>query len=81
MYKFFLNQLQSSEESCWLFEDEEGRKRGPHSLAQLYSWHHSGYLLDSLMVSDKNCNYFLMENCPFFFLFPSWFSLVNLLRM
>ncbi|XP_077231567.1 histone-lysine N-methyltransferase ATXR7-like isoform X2 [Tasmannia lanceolata] len=42
--------LQSSEESCWVFEDVEGRKHGPHSLAEIYSWHCSGYLHDSLMI-------------------------------
>eukprot|EP00268_Persea_americana_P050326 TRINITY_DN5463_c1_g1_i13.p1 TRINITY_DN5463_c1_g1~~TRINITY_DN5463_c1_g1_i13.p1 ORF type:complete len:1390 (+),score=293.65 TRINITY_DN5463_c1_g1_i13:255-4424(+) len=40
----------SSEESCWLFEDEEGRKHGPHSLAELYSWHRSGCIHESLMI-------------------------------
>lgn len=40
----------SSEESCWMFEDEEGRKHGPHSLAELYYWHHSSYLHDSLAI-------------------------------
>ncbi|XP_008796455.2 histone-lysine N-methyltransferase ATXR7 isoform X2 [Phoenix dactylifera] len=40
----------SSEESCWMFEDEEGRKHGPHSLAELYYWHHSSYLHDSLVI-------------------------------
>ncbi|KAK3018199.1 hypothetical protein RJ639_002892, partial [Escallonia herrerae] len=39
----------SGEESCWLFEDELGKKHGPHSLVELYSWHHYGYLRDSLM--------------------------------
>ncbi|KAF9601714.1 hypothetical protein IFM89_022701 [Coptis chinensis] len=42
--------FQSSEESCWVFDDEEGKRRGPHSLAELYSWHHYGYLRDSLTV-------------------------------
>ncbi|XP_042507493.1 histone-lysine N-methyltransferase ATXR7 isoform X2 [Macadamia integrifolia] len=41
---------QSSEELCWVFEDDEGRKRGPHSFAELYSWHRYGYLHDSLMI-------------------------------
>ncbi|KAG1358998.1 histone-lysine N-methyltransferase ATXR7 [Cocos nucifera] len=40
----------SSEEPCWMFEDEEGRKHGPHSLAELYYWHHSSYLHDSLVI-------------------------------
>ncbi|PIA44079.1 hypothetical protein AQUCO_01700002v1 [Aquilegia coerulea] len=47
----------SSEESCWVFEDEEGRKRGPHSLTELYSWHHYGYLRDSLMIYHMDNKY------------------------
>uniref|UniRef100_A0A1U7V270 [histone H3]-lysine(4) N-trimethyltransferase n=1 Tax=Nicotiana sylvestris TaxID=4096 RepID=A0A1U7V270_NICSY len=39
------------EESCWLFEYHDGRKHGPHSLIELYSWYHYGYILDSVMVS------------------------------
>ncbi|KAH0642593.1 hypothetical protein KY290_034175 [Solanum tuberosum] len=38
-----------NEESCWLFEDHEGRKPGPHSLVELYSWYHYGYIVDSVM--------------------------------
>ncbi|XP_010270652.1 PREDICTED: histone-lysine N-methyltransferase ATXR7 isoform X2 [Nelumbo nucifera] len=45
-----LPMLQSSEEVCWVFEDDEGRKCGPYSLAQLYSWHHYGYIRSSLMI-------------------------------
>lgn len=33
-----------------MFEDEDGRKHGPHSFAELYYWHSSSYLHDSLMV-------------------------------
>ncbi|KAG8654428.1 histone-lysine N-methyltransferase ATXR7 isoform X3 [Manihot esculenta] len=40
----------SGEDSCWMFEDDEGRKHGPHSLQELYSWRHYGYLWDSLMI-------------------------------
>ncbi|KAH0648229.1 hypothetical protein KY285_033477 [Solanum tuberosum] len=40
-----------NEESCWLFEDHEGRKPGPHSLVELYSWYHYGYIVASVMVS------------------------------
>ncbi|GJR10201.1 histone-lysine N-methyltransferase ATXR7 isoform X1 [Tanacetum coccineum] len=43
----------SGEESCWLFEDDLGKKHGPHSLLELYSWHHYGYLLGSVM--KVNC--------------------------
>nr|XP_025885096.1 histone-lysine N-methyltransferase ATXR7 isoform X3 [Solanum lycopersicum] len=39
-----------NEESCWFFEDHEGRKHGPHSLMELYSWCHYGYIVDSVMV-------------------------------
>ncbi|KAK8309345.1 hypothetical protein V6Z12_D02G120100 [Gossypium hirsutum] len=42
--------LQSGEDECWLFEDDESRKHGPHSLLQLYSWHRCGYLADSIMI-------------------------------
>ncbi|XP_070012047.1 histone-lysine N-methyltransferase ATXR7 isoform X2 [Nicotiana sylvestris] len=38
------------EESCWLFEYHDGRKHGPHSLIELYSWYHYGYILDSVMI-------------------------------
>ncbi|KAL3830573.1 hypothetical protein ACJIZ3_019375 [Penstemon smallii] len=43
------------DDSCWLYEDEEGRKRGPHSLTELYSWSHYGYLRNSTMIyhTDK----------------------------
>lgn len=41
---------QSSKESCWLYEDEEGKRNGPYSLFELNSWHQYGYLRDSLMV-------------------------------
>ncbi|KAJ4967235.1 hypothetical protein NE237_019084 [Protea cynaroides] len=46
--------LQLSEELCWVFEDDEGIKRGPHSLAELYSWHRNGYLRDLLMISHAD---------------------------
>ncbi|KAJ8574167.1 hypothetical protein K7X08_025972 [Anisodus acutangulus] len=39
-----------NEESCWLFEDHDGRKHGPHSLVELYSWYHYGYIVDSVMI-------------------------------
>ncbi|KAJ9186261.1 hypothetical protein P3X46_001859 [Hevea brasiliensis] len=42
--------LPSREDSCWMFEDDKGRKHGPHSLQELYSWHQYGYLGDSLMI-------------------------------
>ncbi|KAH7689484.1 Histone-lysine N-methyltransferase protein [Dioscorea alata] len=40
----------SGEEPCWMFEDEEGRRHGPHSLVELHYWHHSNYLQDFLPV-------------------------------
>ncbi|KAL4198004.1 hypothetical protein AMTRI_Chr03g138020 [Amborella trichopoda] len=42
--------LMSWEESCWFFEDGEGRKHGPYSRSLLYSWHVNGYISDSVMV-------------------------------
>ncbi|XP_049381217.1 histone-lysine N-methyltransferase ATXR7-like isoform X8 [Solanum stenotomum] len=45
-----------NEESCWFFEDHEGTKHGLHSLMELYSWCHYGYIVDSVMihhVADK----------------------------
>ncbi|XP_039065638.1 histone-lysine N-methyltransferase ATXR7-like isoform X2 [Hibiscus syriacus] len=44
----------SGEDVCWLFEDGESRKHGPHSLLQLFSWHCSGYLGDSIMIYHAN---------------------------
>ncbi|GMN46851.1 hypothetical protein TIFTF001_016035 [Ficus carica] len=44
------NASQSSKEACWLYEDHEGRKHGPHSLLELFSWHQYGYLRDSTMM-------------------------------
>ncbi|KAJ4836901.1 hypothetical protein Tsubulata_037371 [Turnera subulata] len=40
----------SGDSSCWLFEDEEGRKHGPHSLVELRSWHQCGYFRHSVMI-------------------------------
>ncbi|XP_027358727.1 histone-lysine N-methyltransferase ATXR7 isoform X2 [Abrus precatorius] len=60
----------SGEECCWLYEDEKGMKHGPHSISELISWHHHGYLKDSTVIShsDKKC-------CPFALL-----SAVNALK-
>ncbi|KAJ4702393.1 Histone-lysine N-methyltransferase [Melia azedarach] len=41
---------ESGADACWLFEDDEGRKHGPHSLLQLYSWHQYGYLKDTVVI-------------------------------
>nr|XP_043607818.1 histone-lysine N-methyltransferase ATXR7 [Erigeron canadensis] len=41
---------QSGEEGCWLYEDDLGKKHGPHTLMELYSWLHYGYLQGSVMV-------------------------------
>ncbi|XAR64311.1 Histone-lysine N-methyltransferase [Bertholletia excelsa] len=46
-------QLQGDEMS-WFFEDDEGRKHGPHTLVELYSWHQYGYLRDSVMIYHAN---------------------------
>ncbi|KAL6626751.1 hypothetical protein ACP70R_030477 [Stipagrostis hirtigluma subsp. patula] len=40
----------SSEESCWMFEDAEGCRQGPHSLAELSYWHHNSYIQDLSMI-------------------------------
>ncbi|XP_031404179.1 histone-lysine N-methyltransferase ATXR7 isoform X2 [Punica granatum] len=37
-------------EACWLFEDDHGKKQGPHSLWEIYSWHCYGYLRDTIMI-------------------------------
>ncbi|KAK7329350.1 hypothetical protein VNO77_23511 [Canavalia gladiata] len=38
------------EECCWLYEDENATKHGPHSISELISWHRHGYLTDSTVV-------------------------------
>ncbi|KAH0458922.1 hypothetical protein IEQ34_011736 [Dendrobium chrysotoxum] len=57
-----LSELISSEESNWMFEDEDGRKHGPHSFAELYYWHSSSYLHDSSMIHhiDSKCGPFTL---------------------
>ncbi|XP_020090722.1 histone-lysine N-methyltransferase ATXR7 isoform X2 [Ananas comosus] len=49
-----LTETLPSEESCWMFEDEEGRRQGPHSIAELCYWHHSSYLHDLVMIYHVN---------------------------
>ncbi|KAE9598707.1 putative histone-lysine N-methyltransferase chromatin remodeling SET family [Lupinus albus] len=50
------------EESCWLYEDENGVKHGPHSISEFISWHRHGYLKDSSMIShsDNKCAPFML---------------------
>ncbi|TVU47345.1 hypothetical protein EJB05_06942 [Eragrostis curvula] len=48
--KMVLPNALSSEESCWMFEDAEGCRHGPHSLAELSYWHHSSYIQDNSMI-------------------------------
>ena len=50
----------SGEASCWSFEDSKGRKRGPYSFAELYSWPHYEYLSDSSMIyhAENKCGPF-----------------------
>ncbi|GJN08100.1 hypothetical protein PR202_ga25989 [Eleusine coracana subsp. coracana] len=50
--KLILPNALSSEESCWMFEDAEGCRHGPHSLAELSYWHHSSYIQDLSMVRE-----------------------------
>lgn len=45
--------FQLSKESCWFYADDQGRKHGPHSLLELFSWHQYGYLDDSTMVNSQ----------------------------
>ncbi|XP_059278499.1 histone-lysine N-methyltransferase ATXR7-like isoform X2 [Lycium ferocissimum] len=58
-----------NEESCWLFEDHDGRKHGPHSLVELYSWYHYGYIVDSVMIhhADNKFSPFALKS-----LISSW---------
>ncbi|KAE8806676.1 BTB/POZ domain-containing protein [Hordeum vulgare] len=48
--KMALPDALSSDESCWMFEDSDGSRHGPHSLAELSYWLHSSYLQDLSMV-------------------------------
>ncbi|GER31996.1 histone-lysine N-methyltransferase SETD1B [Striga asiatica] len=59
-----LNFPLSGDESCWLFEDKEGRKHGPHSLTELYSWCHYGYIPTSSMIHhiDNKCKPLNLES-------------------
>ncbi|XP_058220439.1 histone-lysine N-methyltransferase ATXR7 isoform X3 [Rhododendron vialii] len=54
----------SGDESSWFFEDDEGRKHGPHSLMELYSWHHYGYLRDSSLIyhADNKTGLFNLQS-------------------
>ncbi|XP_024031218.1 histone-lysine N-methyltransferase ATXR7 [Morus notabilis] len=53
---------QSSKEACWLYEDHERKKHGPHSLQELFSWHQYGYLRDSIMIyhTENTCTPFTL---------------------
>ncbi|XP_062204737.1 histone-lysine N-methyltransferase ATXR7 isoform X2 [Phragmites australis] len=48
--KIVLPDALSSEEACWMFEDTEGCRQGPHSLAELSYWHHNSYIQDLSMI-------------------------------
>ncbi|CAK9178256.1 unnamed protein product [Ilex paraguariensis] len=52
------------DEPCWLFEDDEGRKHGPHSLLELSSWCHCGYLCDSVLIyhADNKIKPFILQS-------------------
>ncbi|XP_010523275.1 PREDICTED: histone-lysine N-methyltransferase ATXR7 isoform X2 [Tarenaya hassleriana] len=45
------------EHACWYIVDNEGKDHGPHSLSELYSWRHYGYLHDSVMIhhAENKC--------------------------
>ncbi|CAI8590000.1 unnamed protein product [Vicia faba] len=47
----------SGGECCWLYEDKKGMKHGPHSISELISWHHHGYLEDSTVISHFDNKY------------------------
>ncbi|XP_050920367.1 histone-lysine N-methyltransferase ATXR7 isoform X9 [Lathyrus oleraceus] len=47
----------SGGECCWLYEDNKGMKQGPHSISELISWHHHGYLEDSTVISHFDNKY------------------------
>ncbi|XP_058767936.1 histone-lysine N-methyltransferase ATXR7-like isoform X2 [Vicia villosa] len=47
----------SGGECCWLYEDKKGTKHGPHSISELISWHHHGYLEDSTVISHFDNKY------------------------
>ncbi|KAJ0764934.1 putative [histone H3]-lysine(4) N-trimethyltransferase chromatin remodeling SET family [Helianthus annuus] len=61
----------SSEESCWFFEDDKGKKHGPHSLMELHSWLHYGYLKGSVMVYHSESK---VMPCNLQSLICSWFT-------
>ncbi|XP_004487925.1 histone-lysine N-methyltransferase ATXR7 isoform X2 [Cicer arietinum] len=44
-------------ECCWLYEDKKGIKHGPHSISELISWYHHGYLEDSTVISHFDNKY------------------------
>lgn len=53
----FLNgQVSSSagDEACWLYEDDGGTRRGPHSVAELSYWHANKYVHGSCMVISRS---------------------------
>ncbi|CAJ1975925.1 unnamed protein product [Sphenostylis stenocarpa] len=54
--------FQLREECCWLYEDEKGIKRGPHSINELISWHSHRYLKDSTLIfhADKKYDTFVL---------------------
>ncbi|CAI9295498.1 unnamed protein product [Lactuca saligna] len=59
----------TGEESCWVFEDDQGKKHGPHSLMELYSWHHYGYLRGSVMVHHSESK---VKPCSLQSIVSSW---------
>ncbi|KAL1321020.1 hypothetical protein AAHE18_14G099100 [Arachis hypogaea] len=57
LFNSMISSQMLGEERCWLYEDEKGMKHGPHSISELISWHHHGYLQDSSMISHFGNKY------------------------
>ncbi|KAI9126474.1 hypothetical protein K1719_002070 [Acacia pycnantha] len=60
--EFLTSNSKLHEECCWLYEDENGKKQGPHSILELISWHHYGHLRDSSVIhhTENKCSPFVL---------------------
>ncbi|CAK8531800.1 unnamed protein product [Lathyrus sativus] len=56
-FRRFISCQMSGGECCWLYEDKKAMKQGPHSISELISWHHHGYLEDSTVISHFDNKY------------------------